>query len=374
MYVYHIPYISNKDEAHCLIHSMFSDKELLLVPLLRMFLIDIRHSYIDEDFSGYSNEEILAIAVSVFRVGAIKVQKIEKSRKMEVGIFLVESRFRRLKHFHKMLAYMSIQKEIILSTEIAYVSSVEGVSVDDINICHDGVERFLFSFSVDDDFDDLEYEGVNYDTILFEDGLPIPDQIKIEAPLMSEEQILDVFEQWAKMIGIDLTGKTMRMANDEDFLRRPFLEELADTIKQDPDHIFGIPSRYLLLSQSDIPPIDKLIEDLNDESPGTIACVIDDFKDDTMVNILNGIDSEKRKEVIDLLPQVPTLTFTERKRFVELFKYDITFVKQRMAWITKEFDNHFDLDNIKKIGTKREKDLLAEFEAWQYYIEKEKNE
>lgn len=107
---------------------------------------------------------------------------------------------------------------------------------------------------------------------------------------------------------------------------------------------------------------------LKNEPPGTIACVISDFKDDTMLAILDGIDSEKRNKVICLLPQVPTMTFTERKRFMDLFSYDLAFVKQRMTWITTELGTDFELHNIKSTGTKREKDLVAEFEAWQYNL------
>lgn len=370
MYIYHIPYLPKKDDAHCLIHTIFSDKVLLLVPLLKKFLIEIRHSYIDEDYGGYSNAMILEIAADVYYIEHIKIQNIEQNHKMKVGSFLVKHQFRRLKHFHVMFEYMEKQKEIILSTEIDYTSSTEGVNVDYINICHNGVERFLFSFSDGDQRGDWKYEGRDYETVLFEDGLSIPDEFEIKKPLMSKEQILDVFAEWTKMIGMDLTGKTVRMANNEDFIRRPLLDELEDSIKQDPDHVFAIPSQYLFFFQKDVPSAEQLIEDLNNEMPGTIACVIDDFKDETMMNILDGIDSEKRNEVIQLLPQIPTKTFTEIKRFMDLFEYDVDFVKQRMSSIKREFGDDFDLDIKKKDGTKSEKDRVAEYEAWQYYIQK----
>jgi hypothetical protein len=370
MYIYHIPYLPKKDDAHCLIHTIFSDKELFLVPLLKKFLIEIRHSYIDEDYDAYSNAMILEIAVDVYFIEHIKIQNIEQNHKMKVGSFLVERQFRRFKHFHMMLEYMKRQEEIILSTEIEYVSSAGGVMADQVNICYNGVERFLFYFSNGDKSGDWEHEGHDYETVLFEDGLSIPDELEIKKPLMSKEHILDVFAEWAKMIGIVLTRKTVRMANNEDFLRRPFLDELEDSIKQDPDHVFAIPSQYLFFFQKDVPSTDQLIEDLNNETPGTIACVIDDFKDETMMKILDGIDSKKRNEVIHLLPQVPTMTFTERKRFMDLFEYDVDFANQRMSWIISELGDFFDLDIKKKDGTKREKDRVAEYEAWRYYIQK----
>jgi hypothetical protein len=374
MYIYHIPYLPKKDDAHCLIHTIFCDKELLLVPLLKKFLIEIRHSYIDEDYDAFSNAIILEIAVDVYFIEHIKIQRIEQNLKMKVGSFLVKRQFRRLKHFNVMLEYMEKQKEIILSTEIDYASLTEGLTADEVNICHNGVERFLFSFSNGDQCGDWEYEGNDYKTILFEDGISIFDEFEIKKPLMGKEQILDVFVEWSKMIGIDLTGKTVRMANNQDFMRRPFLDELEDSIKQDPDHVFAIPSQYLYFFRKDVPSTDQLIEDLNNEKPGTIACVIDDFKDETMMKILDGIDSKKRNEVIQLLPQVPTMTFTERKRFMDLFEYDVDFIKQRMSSIKREFGDYFDLNIKKNDGTKREKDRVAEYEAWQYYIQKRNGE
>ncbi len=269
---------------------------------------------------------------------------------------------------------MQKQEEIILSTLIDYSFSAEGVITDEINICHNGVERFLFYFSDGEKCGDWEYEGNDYETVLFEDGISIPDELKIKKPLMRNEQILDIFKEWAKLIGIDLTGKIVRMANHEDFKRRPFLGELEDSIKQDPDHIFSIPSELLFFFQKNIPSTEQLIGDLHNEMPGTIACVIDDFKDETMIKILDGIDSEKTKKVIQLLPQIPMKTYSERKRYMDLFEYDADFIKQRMSSLLSEFGECLDLDNKKKDGTRREKDRVAEYEAWQYYIKKRNGE
>src|SRR5690554_505079 len=72
-------------------------------------------------------------------------------------------------------------------------------------------------------------------------------------------------------------------------------------------------------------------------------------------NTCSFFNSEKRKEVIHLLPQVPTKTYSERKRFMDLFEYDVDFVIQRMSSIKRELGDYFDWILKRKTEQKEKK-------------------
>src|SRR5690554_1089967 len=121
---------------------------------------------------------------------------------------------------------------------------------------------------------------------------------------------------------MDLTGKTVRMANNEDFIRRLFLDKFEDSLKQDPDHVFAIRSQYLFFFQQ-----------------------------------------RKKKRSDPSASASPNEDLFRKKAIYGLVRVRRRFRHTKNVFNQKGIRRLLRLDIKKKDGTKREKDRVAEYEA-----------
>jgi hypothetical protein len=380
MYIINVPYF---DEENNIVRSdnQFFEDLPTLTEVLKKFYIDDRYSYIDEKYEDFSVENLLKIAVTHYKIAAISILVLNDSGKHQTSVWRVEDEYNRVRRSRKVLQYLAGQSEIILSTHARYEGEMHW---DDIHFVYNGEERFLFAYNTCEleECDrketlelEMEEERKQFSYIKLETGITqhvILSGITIDKPLKSENEIIGVFEVWAQKEGIVLTGKSYCLANPEDFTSQPFIQGLIEQDEQDPDHIFSTPS-YLMFGflGGNIPPLDELIEKLKKEKPGTIACVIDEFKDESLVHILDGLDHELRNQVIDLLPQIPCTSYKQRKRFADIFVYSTEYMQNRITKLLPRYE--LAKQKEEKRISEYDKDVLAEFQLWKEEMQKRRS-
>lgn len=331
MFIYSVPYYDQKEEL-VRNRTFFSKEPYTVIALLKEFFGEMYYSYLDEDYNTYSEQKVLTIAVEHYKIDTISIQEL-KNDVIYDGMFYVKQLYRSLLHLDFCINEINNQKEIILSSHIAYKNEV---TEDDIHFLVNGKELFLF------DFYTKETEEINH--VLLEEeltimkyvepGIDVLDCIEIEKPLKSKEEIIGVFVQWAKKLGVNLTGKKIRMAEEIDFTSRPLFDQLKKQKEEDSERQFVIPSNLFFLSKEDVPPITELIDLLKNETPQTIACVLDEFSDQYIMNVLSFLP-EKKEEIIHSFLQIPSTTLNERIRFVSLFfnEFNLETVKKRIQYL-----------------------------------------
>lgn len=363
MIIYSIPYFDEDECVH--INDVVLEKEEPLDNVLRIFLSKIEHGYLDDDYSELSLIQLLQICVEQYKIHSFKILQLSQNQKPKLGRFYLEEHFIEMAHFEKCLDYIKNHDEIILSTQVKYEGEVES---DYIQLLYNGIETFLFIFYTLDE----EYGVWNSNSELYDEYV-IPfykpkDEIQIDKPLTSENQIIDVFKNWAKNIHLDITDKNIRLAEKSDYIKNPFLEDLKDTIDQDPDHKFSTPGNLMFFNKDDIPPFDELVASLKKETPETIACVIDDFKNDTILKILEALGEPLSQQVMEVLPLIPCQTFKEKKRFINLLPYTKEFAENRILSLQKKYNR--DIESIAKKEHKKysEEDNIAEYLVWKDFL------
>lgn len=364
MYIYNIPY--NYDNT-IYTETIKTEKKISLEELLRKFLENIQHGYLDETFEDYCLSTLLNTCVKEYNLNFINIIYLN-NHKHKIINFSIRDLRRQMTHFEINKKYIQDTNEIILSTQILYEKEIEQ---DFIHILNDGVETFLFTFFTKESEDiHIPFEEEPFPIFKNDFSKIINDAIKINKPLSSKQQIIKVFRQWCEQINIQTNDKQIKLASEEDFKRRPFFEKLEDSFKQDPERKFVTPSELIFFDKKSIPPIEELVEKLKKETPETIACVIDDFKDETILTILNLLDIETKKQVIKVLPCIPCQSLKEKKRFLKLFNYDNSFVKKRIETIKNKYNGK--IDNLLEKETKKdsEQDDINEYLAWKNYLEK----
>ena len=359
MFFYIIPY-RDPEEVHTRIQTIFSKEELPLVPLLHRFFEEIQHGYIDTDYSEYSTKETLAIAVDTYHISTIAIQEV-KDETVYNGEYDVRFLLDRLRYFDFCLEALSTQQEILLSTEILYENDVH---TDDINFLVDGVERFLFEFCTQEMIDDeegdevfFEEEGFAYKQ--FDSGVSIPYTLIIPSPIQQESDIIGVFFEWTKSIGIDMSHKQVRLAKEEEFKQRPLLDGLIKQQAEDPESLFYIPAQFVFLDKRTLPAFDEFVAQLKNETAETIACVLERFSDAYIVDVLRKLP-EKKEKIIHRFIQIPSTTLEERIRFITLFEqeFDLSYVEERMASLRA-------LDCVQQPDQTDPQSQYIEYTAWQ---------
>lgn len=366
LFIYTVPYFDKeKNTTH--IASFHSDELLMLIPCLNQFLDYVSHGYLDEDYNSYSDIETLKIAVEEYSIGEILVQEIVSQDLVDHSSFYVRDLYYQLTYYQDMFHYIKSTNEILLSTEISYSHDVYE---DDINILVNGHETSLFSMdyiSEDDTEEDYVLPATekekHYRYKYFETGIELPDFFVITHPLKSKEEIVSVFIEWAKKHNLDLSGKTIRMAKEEEFLSRPLLDKLIQQEEANPDFEFVIPGHLAFFLHDEVPSPEKLIELLKDQPAKVIACVIDGFKDETIVTVLNAL-ADKKEEILKVYPLMPTLETHELKRFARLFGYSKDFILERIQELTKRYGGNIIHLQNKEYKTELEERDWNEFSVW----------
>lgn len=355
-YMYHVPYVDERSKMAQLT-TVYTDRFLKLPEVVRKFFIDSSYGFNDEDYLDHSDEDLLEIAVQDFRISRIEIHHM-KEWKMTRGNWDVEELYHDLRRSREIREHINSKNEILISSHVLY--GQVPINGDDIFINVNGVEKFLFTYSTPEE----DEEGAVYET--FETGIHNRwyDEIEIQKPIVTKEEVLDLCYLWADLVNLEMEGKTIRFSNPEEFQSRPIMEEVVERNKQDPNHIFSIPSKYMFgLLGVKVPPKEELSKQLNQEKPGTIACVIDRLKDETILYLVQSIENEeKRNKVIELLPQVPSKSLKERLRYAKLFHYDPIIVKKRMEKLQASYQ--IAVTKTEETRSDVEEDIIAEFEFW----------
>jgi hypothetical protein len=354
LYIYQIPYLKDDYVQSC---NVVLENEVKLEDLLRKFLENIDYGYIDDDFSECDLKSLLKILVEELKVTTLNVIQTNQNEKPKLESFFIKQYYEQVSYFDDCLEYIKNESEMILSSEIKYDRPIER---DFVQFLINGVETFLFEYFLEKERD-LE-EG------FFDNA--IHNQIQIKKALSSKSEIIELFKNWAKINELDISGKIVRMAEEEDYKKRPFLEKLEDLANQVEDEKYYIPGDLMFFSKKDIPPFEELIEKLKEEDDATIACVIDEFKTESILKILNELDPAVKRKVMNHFPCIPTLTFLERKRFTDIFHYDKAYIQTRLEKLKNRFG---DIEELKSKNTLKdsEKDALNEYLVWMEYLKKQ---
>ena len=360
--MYHVPYF-DEDDRDPAVHVMtvYSENKLTLPEVLQQFYKDISYGYVDDDYQLFSPEELLQIAVEQLNIRMIDIHCVDHG-KVTRGSWRTLDAYRSLKRIREVREYIESQKEIKLSSHALY--GQHPLYWDDVMINMEGTERFLFTYSTPEEEEELpKFEDDDLYEV-FSTGIETyrHDTFEIQDPLLQEEDILKLFPLWAKQVGLMIEGKMIRLSQRHEFEFRPMMDNLREQMEQDPDHIFTIPSQYFFgFMGNEIPPKEELLESLQKEKPGTIACVIDDFKDDTLLYFVNSLkDEQKKDEVIKLLPRVPCKSLKFRLRYATMFTYHSDYVEERIRGLQDAYTYIMQQDKTSAV----DEDIIAEYEFW----------
>jgi hypothetical protein len=343
MYLYSIPY--QKESDHCRVVQCTSPEKKNALQLMRMFLVQLRHGYFDDTFDNLEQEQLLSIVCEQYKVGSVTVYDLESQKYVQT--FEIGQRYYQINRLSSVLKEMENENEILLSSEIGYEGEIDN---DEISVCIDGVEVFLFEFKTINQTETSEAG--------WSDGIVIEDEIEIETPVTDQNQIVDLFSSWIqKNNWKNLMHIPVRIAKENDFKERPFLDMLVDRCEND-DERFSVPYE---LVHAKLKKSEKLFEMLIDEPAEVIACILCDFKDQTILSFLDTVPA-KKMAVIHYLPQVPSLHLEERERFTKIFTYSPVFIHQRLEKLMSKYDFR-ELEQKKKLK-ESEKKAMSEYSLW----------
>lgn len=358
MYIYNIPYIED-DSLYT--EVIYSNEKKDIAELLVEFLDTIQHGYLDDNFEEEPLDFLLDVAVNDYHMAHITIHYIKENGEVVTGMYAVKDIYHSYEHCLDTLDYLKTVDEIILSTEIHYDKDIHS---DWVNFLWDGIETHLFSYATIEAKKENEAEK---EEEIYSD-FALPNELYIDKPLQNEEQLVDLFKQWATALGIDITHKKIRLAEEKDYQKRPRLENLERTVQRLKEEPYTIPMHLAFLEKKEVPTFEQMVEYLKKESPETIACVLEKFSDNYIIRVLQALeDEDKLIEVAQKFPSVPTLTFEERRRFFDIFEYEESFALSRIKVLQSRYSN-FQQVVLKPDKNTQEQDDTNEYLAWEWML------